>query len=291
MVDDPRPARPRGRVRRHRDRRPGVGDRRRRLGPVDRGEPHRHGQHGARRVRGDAPPRPRAPRRGRVALRAAADAAARAVRDQQGRRRLVDDEPATRGRASRHRRDRGVPRTGRHRPARRHRTGRGGPTVNARRYLTSAGGPAIAPAAVADALVAGVRRNRAVVCPKRARAPALRGALLPRRDRARAHALHAPRARACACDGATAASWVCSTARTSSGISIEPVVPGFDRDIRDHRLTRRPAVDRRPVAHIERLRADAAPARPRSSTHSSKRAGPDHSSTAFTSITSNSWIQ
>jgi short-subunit dehydrogenase len=44
-----------------------------------------------------------------------------------------------------------------------------GTTLSARRYLTSAAGPAIPPAAVADALVAGVRRNRAVVCPKRAR--------------------------------------------------------------------------------------------------------------------------
>jgi NAD(P)-dependent dehydrogenase (short-subunit alcohol dehydrogenase family) len=41
--------------------------------------------------------------------------------------------------------------------------------INVRRYLTSAAGPAIPTAAVADALVTGVRRNRAVVCPKRAR--------------------------------------------------------------------------------------------------------------------------
>jgi NAD(P)-dependent dehydrogenase (short-subunit alcohol dehydrogenase family) len=44
----------------------------------------------------------------------------------------------------------------------------GGRTLSPRRYLTSAAGPAIAPEAVADALVTGVRRNRAVVCPKRA---------------------------------------------------------------------------------------------------------------------------
>jgi NAD(P)-dependent dehydrogenase (short-subunit alcohol dehydrogenase family) len=42
-------------------------------------------------------------------------------------------------------------------------------TVDVRRYLTSAAGPAIAPTAVADALVAGVRRNRAVITPRRAR--------------------------------------------------------------------------------------------------------------------------
>jgi len=42
-------------------------------------------------------------------------------------------------------------------------------TVNVRRYLTSAAGPAIAPAALAGALVAGVRRNHAVITPKRAR--------------------------------------------------------------------------------------------------------------------------
>jgi len=42
-------------------------------------------------------------------------------------------------------------------------------TVNVRRYLTSAAGPAVAPGTVADALVTGVRRNRAVITPKRAR--------------------------------------------------------------------------------------------------------------------------
>jgi hypothetical protein len=41
--------------------------------------------------------------------------------------------------------------------------------LNVRRYLTNSAGPAIAPAAVADALVAAVHRNRAVVTPKRAR--------------------------------------------------------------------------------------------------------------------------
>jgi hypothetical protein len=41
--------------------------------------------------------------------------------------------------------------------------------INVRRYLTNAAGPAIPTAAVADALVTGVRRDRAVVCPKRAR--------------------------------------------------------------------------------------------------------------------------
>jgi NAD(P)-dependent dehydrogenase (short-subunit alcohol dehydrogenase family) len=49
----------------------------------------------------------------------------------------------------------------------------GGRRLSPRSYLTSAAGPAIAPAAVADALIAGVRRNRAVVCPKRARLLAL----------------------------------------------------------------------------------------------------------------------
>jgi NAD(P)-dependent dehydrogenase (short-subunit alcohol dehydrogenase family) len=49
----------------------------------------------------------------------------------------------------------------------------GGRVLTPRHYLTSAAGPAIAPAAVADALVAGVRRNRAVICPKRARLLAL----------------------------------------------------------------------------------------------------------------------
>jgi hypothetical protein len=47
--------------------------------------------------------------------------------------------------------------------------GEGGRLVNVRRYLTSAAGPAIPAAAVADALVAGVRRNRAVITPGRAR--------------------------------------------------------------------------------------------------------------------------
>jgi short-subunit dehydrogenase len=49
----------------------------------------------------------------------------------------------------------------------------GGRTLSPRRYLTSAAGPAVAPEVVADALVAGVRRNRAVICPKRARVLAL----------------------------------------------------------------------------------------------------------------------
>ena len=48
-----------------------------------------------------------------------------------------------------------------------------GRTLQVRRYLTSAAGPAITPAAVSDALVAGVRRNRALVCPRRARLLAL----------------------------------------------------------------------------------------------------------------------
>src|SRR5699024_5705435 len=42
-------------------------------------------------------------------------------------------------------------------------------TINTRRYLTSAAGPASAPTAVADALITGVRRNRAVITPKLAR--------------------------------------------------------------------------------------------------------------------------
>jgi len=52
-------------------------------------------------------------------------------------------------------------------------------TVDVRRYLTSVAGPAIAPATVADALVAGVRRNRAVICPRRARLLALAGRWSP----------------------------------------------------------------------------------------------------------------
>jgi NAD(P)-dependent dehydrogenase (short-subunit alcohol dehydrogenase family) len=55
----------------------------------------------------------------------------------------------------------------------------GGHTISPRRYLTSAAGPAIAPTAVADALLAGVRRNRAVICPKRARVLALAARLSP----------------------------------------------------------------------------------------------------------------
>jgi short-subunit dehydrogenase len=41
-------------------------------------------------------------------------------------------------------------------------------TIDTRRYLTSAAGPALSPAAVAQATVKGVRRNRAIVAPGRA---------------------------------------------------------------------------------------------------------------------------
>jgi NAD(P)-dependent dehydrogenase (short-subunit alcohol dehydrogenase family) len=54
-----------------------------------------------------------------------------------------------------------------------------GRSLSPRRYLTSAAGPAISASAVADALVSGVRRNRAVVCPKRARVLALAARLSP----------------------------------------------------------------------------------------------------------------
>jgi hypothetical protein len=48
-----------------------------------------------------------------------------------------------------------------------------------RRYLTSAAGPANAPSVLDDAHIAGVRRNRALVCPKRARLLALAARFSP----------------------------------------------------------------------------------------------------------------
>jgi short-subunit dehydrogenase len=51
--------------------------------------------------------------------------------------------------------------------------------VDVRRYLTSAAGPAIAPAAVANAVIKAVERNRAVVTPGRARALHVAARLAP----------------------------------------------------------------------------------------------------------------
>ena len=51
--------------------------------------------------------------------------------------------------------------------------------IDVRRYLTNAAGPAIAPTAVADAIMAGIRRNRAIVVPKRARVLHLAARLSP----------------------------------------------------------------------------------------------------------------